>query len=81
VATSKGALVAQTRTVELGQFTDENAERIAAALEQAEIPWWHKGSGRFTRMLSAGDWGVRLFVDEARLEEARRLAQQVLGQP
>ena len=70
--------MAQARTVELGQFTDENAERIAAVLEQAEIPWWHKGSGRFTRLLSAGDWGVRIFVDQARLDEARQLAQGVL---
>jgi hypothetical protein len=73
--------VAQPRTVELGQFTDENAERIAAALHEAGIPWWHKGSGRFTRLFSAGDWGVRLFVDGTRLDEARELAQQALDQP
>jgi hypothetical protein len=71
--------VAQARTVELGQFTDENAERIAARLHEADIPWWHKSSGRFTRMFSAGDWGVRLFVDASRLDEARELARQVLG--
>jgi hypothetical protein len=66
--------VAQARTVELGQFTDENAELVAAALHGAGITWWHKGSGRFTRLLSAGDWGVRIFVDETRVEEARELA-------
>lgn len=72
--------MAQARTVELGQFTDDNAERIAAKLHEAEIPWWHKGSGRFTRMLSAADWGVRIFVDETRLDEAHELARQVLEQ-
>lgn len=66
------------RTVELGQFTDENAERVAAALHEAGITFWHKRSGTFTRLLSAADWGVRLFVDADRVEEARRLARATL---
>jgi hypothetical protein len=68
----------QVRTTELGQFTDDNAERIAAVLEDAGIVWWHKGSGRLTRILFAGDWGVRIFVDEARVDEARALAADII---
>jgi hypothetical protein len=29
--------------------------------------------------LSASDWGARLFVDADRLDEARSLAREVLG--
>jgi hypothetical protein len=72
--------VAQARTVELGQFTDENAERVAAVLTEARITWWHKGSGAFTRLFSAGDWGVRIFVDATRLDEARELVVRALGE-
>jgi hypothetical protein len=71
--------VGDVRTVELGQFTDENAERVAERLEQAGIVWWHKTSGRFTRLISAGDWGTRVYVDATRLDEARRLARDVVG--
>ena len=69
----------RVRTVELGQFVEDNAQQIAERLEQAGIVWWHKSSGRFTRILFAGEWGVRLFVDAERLEEARTLAREVLG--
>jgi glucoamylase len=65
------------RTVELGQFTDENAERIAEQLEAAGIVWWHKSSGRFVRLLSAADWGTRIYVDRGRLDEARRIAGRI----
>jgi hypothetical protein len=65
------------RTVELGQFTDDNAERIVAALEGAGIVWWHKTSGRFVRVISAADWGTRIYVDRARLDEARRIAERI----
>ena len=53
----------------LGQFTDENADRIVDAFEDAGIAWSAKSSGRFARVLFAGDWGVRLFVDDATDEE------------
>jgi hypothetical protein len=66
-------------TVELGQFLDENADRIAEALDAAGIVWWHKTSGRFVRLLSAGDWGTRIYVERDRLEEARRIADRVTG--
>lgn len=68
---------ADVRTVELGQFTDDHAEAIAAKLVAADIVWWHKDHGRLTRLVFAGDWGVRLFVDRARLDEARALATEV----
>ena len=66
-------------TVYLGQYTDEHAEAIAKELEEAGIVWWHKKTGRLTRTLFAGDWGVRLFVEEARLDEARAIAEKVKG--
>jgi hypothetical protein len=65
------------RTVELGQFIDENAERIAEQLEAAGIVWWHKTSGRFVRLLSAADWGTRIYVERDRLDEARRIAERI----
>jgi len=66
-------------TVYLGQYTWEQANAIAEQLEAARIGWWHKQAGAFTRLLSAGDWGVRLFVVENRLDDARRIAAAVAG--
>jgi hypothetical protein len=65
-------------TVYLGQFTHEHAEAIAKELEEAGIAWWHKQSGRIASFLFAGDWGVRLFVDEARIDEARAIVTKVV---
>ena len=64
-------------TVYLGQYTWEEAEAIAGRLETAGIGWWHKQAGPLTRWLSAADWGVRLFVVEDRLEDARGIAAEV----
>lgn len=64
-------------TVYLGQYTWDNANRIAERLEDAGIVWWHKQSGSIMRILSAQDWGVRLFVDKSRLDEARTIAAEV----
>lgn len=61
-------------TVYLGQFEHDNAEAIAAALEEAGIVWWHKAHGRLAGMLFAGDWGVRMFVERDRETEARDIA-------
>lgn len=69
----------QVRTVQLGQFTDENADKVAEALEGAGIEWWFKQSGRWGRTLFLGEWGTRLFVDAERLDDARELARTVLG--
>lgn len=65
------------RTVYLGQFTHEHANRIAERLEAAGIVWWHKQAGAIMRFLSAADWGVRLFVEESRLQEAREISREI----
>jgi cell division septation protein DedD len=70
--------MAATDTVQLGQFTDENAETIVERLEAAGITWWVKRTGGLTRVLFAGDWGVRVFVDAARADEAAAIAREVL---
>ncbi|MDP8936762.1 MAG: DUF2007 domain-containing protein [Actinomycetota bacterium] len=64
-------------TVYLGQYTVEQANAIAERLEDAGIGWWHKQAGAISRWLFAGDWGVRLFVVEDRLDDARRIATSV----
>lgn len=65
----------------LGQYSWEHANAIAARLEAAGIGWWHKQAGGITRVLFAGEWGVRLFVDADRLDEARAIAAEVPEPP
>jgi len=67
------------RTTYLGQYTWEDANRIAGRLTAADIVWWEKQSGAIMRVLSSADWGVRLFVDEARVADARAIAESVVG--
>lgn len=69
------------RTVYLGQFEHETAERIAALLEEADIAWTYKKFGGLVKLLFAGDWGVRLYVDAARVDEARRLVEGLAPPP
>jgi hypothetical protein len=64
------------RTVHLGQFTHEHAEAIAGELERAGIVWWYKQPGYIS---SVWEHGVRLFVDRERLDEARAIAERVVG--
>lgn len=71
--------MAQPDTVLLGQFTDQNAERICQRLETAGITWWVKHASGLSRFLFAGEWGVRIFVDAARGEEAADIARDVAG--
>jgi cell division septation protein DedD len=71
--------MADVDTVQLGQFTDENAEAIVDRLEMAGITWWVKRSGGLARVLFAGDWGVRVFVDASRAEEAAGIVRELLG--
>lgn len=66
------------RTVYLGQFEHENAEAIAERLEQADITWYHKEAGRFVQKLFLGEWGVRLYVAADRLDDAQRIAAEVV---
>lgn len=63
-------------TVHLGQFTREHANAIAGRLEEAGITWWYKEPGYFSQIW---EWGVRLFVDRERLDEARAIADRVLA--
>jgi hypothetical protein len=66
------------RTVYLMQVTDENADAVLAALDEAGIAHWEKRSGGLTRFFFAGEWGVRIFVDTSRVDEARVIAEQVI---
>lgn len=61
-------------TVHLGQFTRETANAIAGRLEEAGIVWWYKEPGYLSQVW---EFGVRLFVDRDRLEEARQIAERV----
>ncbi len=63
-------------TVHLGQYTREHANQIAGELEAAGIVWWYKEPGWIA---SVWEFGVRLFVDRTRLEEARGIADRVLA--
>ena len=67
------------KTVYLGQYTDEVANRIAGELERARIPWMYKQASWVTRTLFIGEWGTRLFVDSARLDEAKGIAERVMS--
>ena len=71
-----GADPARVRTVYLGQYTWEHANAIAGELERAGIVWWYKQPGFFSRIW---EFGVRLFVDKARLAEAREIARGISG--
>jgi len=63
-------------TVHLGQFTREHANAIAGELEEAGILWWYKEPGLLSQIW---EYGVRLFVDRARLDEAKDIAERVTG--
>lgn len=62
----------------LGQFTDENADRIVDEFDDAGIGWSAKSSGALARFVFAADWGVRLFVDDAAdVEQAWVIATRI----
>lgn len=67
---------ASLRTTYLGQFEEDRAERIADELEQAGIAWYVKVPGRLSRIFFADAWGVRLFVDGSRIEEAAEVVRR-----
>ena len=67
------------RSAYLGQYTDEVANAIAGEFEKAKIAWSYKQAGRFTKIFFASEWGTRLFVDAERLDEAKRIAERVMG--
>jgi hypothetical protein len=67
------------RTTYLGNYAWATANDIAGALEEAGIVWWCKNPGTLTRVLFA-EFGVRMFVDQARLEEAREIARRIVAE-
>ena len=67
----------QITTSYLGQYTDEVANKIAEALEAAEIAWTYKQASWITQALFIGEWGTRLFVDSKKLEAARAIAERI----
>ncbi|HZA27123.1 MAG TPA: hypothetical protein VE915_05665 [Actinomycetota bacterium] len=67
------------RTTYLGNYSWATANDIAGALEDAGILWWCKNPGTLTRVLFA-EFGVRMFVDQSRLDEAREIARGIVDQ-
>jgi hypothetical protein len=65
-------------TVYLGQFTRERANAIAEELEAARITWWYKEPGFFSQIW---EYGVRLFVDRARMDEVRQIVAKIEAEP
>ncbi|MFL5767554.1 MAG: hypothetical protein ACJ758_06885 [Actinomycetota bacterium] len=65
-------------TVYLGQYTREHANAIAGELEDRNITWWFKEPGFFSQVW---EYGVRLFVDEAHLGEAKEIAARLETKP
>lgn len=63
-------------TTYLGNFPWATANEIAGALEEAGIAWWCKNPGTITRVLFA-EFGVRMFVDKRRLDDARDIARRL----
>jgi hypothetical protein len=68
--------VTKVSTVYLGQFTHEHANQIAEALEEAGIIWWVKNPGTLSYVLFM-EWGPRLFVDKARLADAKEIVSRI----
>lgn len=64
-------------TVHLGQFSRETANEIAGELEARGIVWWYKEPGFLSQVW---EHGVRLFVERARLGEAKSLADRIVAQ-
>ena len=61
-------------TTYLGQFDRVTANAIAGRLEEAGIVWWYKEPGFISVIW---EFGVRLFVDRERLDEATAIADAV----
>ena len=61
-------------TTYLGQFDRVTANAIAGRLEAAGIVWWYKEPGIISVVW---EFGVRLFVDERRLDEAKAIVEEV----
>jgi hypothetical protein len=66
----------EVRTVHLGQFAPQHAVLIGERLDAAGIASWTKTPGFINRLWQLG---VEIFVDRARLAEARAIADDVVG--
>ena len=69
------------RTAYLGQFERPRADRIAGALEEAGIAWTYKEFGRLAKFFFIGDWGIRLYVDESRVDDVREVLARLDLEP
>ena len=65
------SIPSDVRTVHLGEFSPTSAARIAERLDAAGIVWWTKEPGFLSRFWQLG---IEMFVDRARLDEARTIA-------
>ncbi|HEY3209244.1 MAG TPA: hypothetical protein VGL18_05560 [Actinomycetota bacterium] len=63
-------------TAHLGQYTRETANEIAGELEKAGIIWWYKEPGWLSQVW---EYGVRLFVDNSRMVEAKAIAERIVA--
>ena len=61
-------------TTYLGQFDRETANEVAGRLEAAGIAWWYKEPGFISVIW---EFGVRLFVDRERLDDAQVIVDSV----
>jgi hypothetical protein len=64
-------------TVHLGQYSRESANLIVAELEERGIVWWYKDPGWMAQLWEKG---VRLFVDQRHLAEAKEIAERVVAE-
>jgi hypothetical protein len=71
-----GSVPADVRTVHLGAFTPPHAILLAEELDSREIVWWSKSPGFLSRIWEFDS--VHVFVDRAKLEEAREIASRIL---
>lgn len=66
------------RYVLLGQFLDENAARISDALHDAAVRHYTTRASAVTQTLFMGEWGVRIFVEQAQHDHAHAIVAAVV---
>ena len=59
-------------TTYLGHFDRVSANWIAGRLEEAGIVWWYKEPGLISVVW---EMGVRLYVDETKIDQAKAIAE------
>lgn len=63
------------RTTYLGNYMEPTTSEIIRALEDAGIEYWSKNE---PPGFPLGEFGFRIFVDKARLDEARGIADRIV---